>query len=146
MGYSIFDETMVDMTWPAIEEAAAKGAIVLLPAGIIEEHGPHMGLAVDIYIAYLMSVLAKQELGSRGINALIAPPYYWGISPGTGTFGGTFSVRKETMQAVIYDILASLKRWGFNRVFVVNWHADYHHCLALLEGIKDARRETGVAA
>jgi creatinine amidohydrolase len=146
MGYSIFDETMVDMTWPEIEKAAGKGAIVLLPAGIIEEHGPHMGLAVDIYIAYLVSVLARRELEARGITSLIAPPYYWGMSPSTGTFAGTFSVRKETMKAVIYDILASLRRWGLNRVFVINWHADYHHCLAILDAIKDARRETGINA
>ena len=62
MGYSIFDETMVDMTWPEIEKAAEQGSIVLLPIGIIEEHGPHMGLAVDTYIAYLVSKLAKHEL------------------------------------------------------------------------------------
>ena len=49
MGYSLFDETMVDMAWPEIEKAAQEGAIVLLPTGVIEEHGPHMGLAMDIY-------------------------------------------------------------------------------------------------
>jgi creatinine amidohydrolase len=146
MGYSIFDETMVDMAWPEIEEAAGKGAIVLLPAGIIEEHGPHLGLAVDMYIAYLLSVLTRHQLEASGITTLIAPPSYWGISPGTGTFAGTFSVRKETMKAVIYDILASLHRWGMNRVFTVNWHADYHHCLAILDALKDARREMGTDA
>jgi creatinine amidohydrolase len=146
MGYSIFDETMVDMSWPEIEEAAGKGAIVLLPTGIIEEHGPHMGLAVDMYIAYLISVLTKHELEDRGISTLIAPPYYWGASPSTSTFAGTFSVRKETMKAVIFDILASLQRWGLNRVFIVNWHADYSHCLAILDGVKDARGETGIEA
>jgi hypothetical protein len=65
MGYSIFDETMVDMAWPDIERAATHGAIVLLPAGIIEEHGPHLGLAVDIYINCLLSVLAKKLEATR---------------------------------------------------------------------------------
>ncbi|MHB8104384.1 MAG: creatininase family protein, partial [Dehalococcoidales bacterium] len=112
MGYSIFDETMVDMTWPEIEQAAGKGAIVLLPMGIIEEHGPHMGLAVDTYAPYLVTRLVKHELKSRGITALIAPPNYWGVSLATSVFPGTFSVRKETMKALIYDILASLHSWG----------------------------------
>ena len=128
MGYSIFDETMVDMTWPEIERAAADGAIVLLPTGIIEEHGPHLGLAVDTYIAYLIGVMARRELASRGITALIAPPCYWGVSQGTAVFPGTFSVRRETMKALVYDILASLHGWGFKRVFAVNWHADFQHC------------------
>ncbi|KUO70269.1 MAG: hypothetical protein APF77_04340 [Clostridia bacterium BRH_c25] len=47
MGYSIFDETMVDMAWPQIEEAVKEGAIALFPTGVIEAHGPHMGLGVD---------------------------------------------------------------------------------------------------
>jgi creatinine amidohydrolase len=146
MGYSIFDETMVDMTWPEIEKAAGQGAIVLLPIGIIEEHGPHMGLAVDTYVAYLVSKLARRELEARGINTLIAPPYYWGVSLGTDTFAGTFSVRKETMKAVIYDIFTSLNRWGLNRVFTINWHADYHHCVAVLEAVREARLDTGIGA
>jgi creatinine amidohydrolase len=146
MGYSIFDETMVDMTWPEIEKAASEGAIVLLPVGIIEEHGPHMGEAVDIYIAYLVSVLAKHRLESDGIKTLIAPPQYWGISEGTATFGGTFSVREETMKALIYDIITSLHGWGFNKVFTVNGHGDISHCLAIIDAIKDARRDTGIDA
>lgn len=146
MGYSIFDETMVDMTWPEIEAAAKKGAIVLLPIGIIEEHGPHMGLAVDTYAAYLISVLVKHELESRGINSLIAPPQYWGVSPATWVFPGTFSIRAETLKAVICDILASLKRWKLNKVFVINWHADMKHCQAILEAVKEARRDMAVEA
>jgi creatinine amidohydrolase len=146
MGYSIFDETMVEMTWPEIERATKGGAIVLLPVGIIEEHGPHMGLAVDTYVPYLISVLARRELASRGIATLVAPPCYWGVSQGTSVFPGTFSVRRETMKSLVYDILASLHGWGLDRVFTVNWHADYHHCRVLLEAIAEARRDTGMDA
>ncbi|MFC1942616.1 creatininase family protein [Chloroflexota bacterium] len=146
MGYSLFDETMVDMSWPGIEKSARQGAIVLLPVGIIEEHGPHMGLAVDTCVACLLAKMARKELESRKIKTLIAPPYYWGISSGTSTFAGTFSVRKETMKALIYDILASLKGWGLNRVFTVNWHADYDHVMTLLETVKEARINTGIEA
>jgi creatinine amidohydrolase len=146
MGYSIFDDTMVDMTWPEIEKSAKQGAIVLLPIGIIEEHGPHMGLAVDTYVPYLVCKLARRELETRGINALIAPSCYWGVSAGTSVFPGTFSVRKETMKALIYDILCSLNGWGFDRVFTVNWHADYHHCSAILEAVREARLDTGIGA
>lgn len=146
MGYSIFDETMVDMTWPQIEQAASQGAIVLLPVGIIEEHGPHMGLAVDTYAAYLVSLLAKHELETRGIKSLIAPPPYWGVSVGTSVFAGTFSVRPETLKALVYDILAGLHSWGLNKVFTINWHGDIKHCLAVVDAVKDARRDMAMDA
>jgi creatinine amidohydrolase len=145
MGYSIFDDTMVDMPWPAIEEAARKHAIVLLPTGIIEEHGPHMGLAVDAYVPYLFSRLIRDELEKRGTTTLIGPSCYWGVSPGTGGFPGTFTVRHETMKAVIYDILASLHRWGFQQVFIINWHADHKHVAALIDAVQEARTSMGIA-
>lgn len=146
MGYSIFDETMVDMTWTDIEKAAGEKTIVLLPIGVIEEHGPHMGLGVDAYCSYLVSKLTKQGLEERGIKTLIAPPFYWGINYATGSFPGSFTVRKETMKAMIYDILACLGRWGFSYVFSINWHGDHHHNMAILEALREARTETGIRA
>jgi creatinine amidohydrolase len=146
MSYSIFDETMVAMTWPAIEKAASEGAAVLLPIGIIEEHGPHLGLAVDTLIPHLLSILSKRNLESRGTKALVAPSFYWGISAGTAAFAGTFSVRPETMQAGIVDILTSLKKWNFTHVFVINWHMDYHHCRIILEALQEVRHATGLDA
>lgn len=146
MGYSLFDETMVDMTWPDIEKAVQKEAIVLLPTGVIEEHGPHMGLAVDIYLAYLLSKFTKYGLEAKGIKTLIAPPYYWGINNATGSFPGSFTVKKETMKAMLYDILASLHRWGLTYIFNVNWHNDQEHDTTILESFKEARVDFGVRA
>ena len=116
-GYSIFQETMADMTWQEVEKAAKEGAIVLLPTAVIEEHGPHMGIGVDTYLAYQTCKLVRRELESRGVKALIVPPFYWGINRTTHVFPGTFTVRDKTMKAVLDDILFSLKSWGFTNVF-----------------------------
>ena len=146
MGYSVFTGTMVDMPWPQVEAAARRGASVLLPVGIIEEHGPHLGLGVDTYAAYLVAVKAKEKLAGRGLETLVTPPQYWGISPATGIFGGTFSVRPETMKALVVDIVTSLTGWGFDRVFTVNWHADLLHVRTLYEAVVEARRTSGADA
>ncbi len=143
-GYSIFDETMVDMAWPQVEKAAQGGAVILFPIGVIEEHGPHMGLGVDTYLAYLRCKLLRRELETRGLKALIAPPFYWGINHNTGSFSGSFTVRRETMKAVLGDTLACFKRWGFSYVFVVNNHGDGEHNLTILEAVKEARIDTGI--
>jgi len=138
-GYSVFYETMVDMPWPEVEKAAKEGAIVLLPIAVIEEHGPHMGLGVDTYLAHLTCRLTRREIESRGIRTLIAPPFYWGITTATGTLPGSFTVRKETLKAVLYDILASLQSWDFTRVFGINFHRDPDHTVTVLEAIQEAR-------
>jgi creatinine amidohydrolase len=146
MGYSIFDETIVDMTWPEIEKAIQENAIVLLPVGVIEEHGPHISLAVDIYMSYMMSKIIKHELEKRGTPTQIAPPYYWGINTLTGVFPGSFNVRPSTMKAVLQDILASLRNWGVANVFIINWHGEFDHNTNILEGIKEARAATAIKA
>jgi creatinine amidohydrolase len=143
-GYSIFHETMVDMNWPDVEKAAEQGAVILLPTAVIEEHGPHMSCGIDTYGAYLVCKLTRRELESRGIKTLIAPPFYWGINATTHVFPGTFTVRKETMKALLHDILSSLKSWGFNDIFNLNFHGDGQHCITILESIVDARETLGL--
>ena len=145
-GYSVFDETIVDMTWPQVEKAAKDGAIVLFPTGVVEEHGPHMGLGVDTYLAYLKCKLVRRRLESNGIRTIVAPPYYWGINNNTGAFPGSFTVRKGTMKAVLYDTMASFKRWGFQYLFVINSHGDTEHNLTILDAVREARIDTGISA
>lgn len=43
--FSVFKDTMVEMTWQEIQAESHKGAIVLLPVGIVEAHGPHLDLS-----------------------------------------------------------------------------------------------------
>ncbi len=143
---NIFEETMAHMTYVQIEEAAREGAIVLFPTGVIEEHGPHLPLAVDVYGAYLQSRTVKSELERREIKSLIAPSFYWGINVATGSFGGSFSCREETMISVIFDAMSSLQKWGFDRIFFINHHMDGGHMKALVKAIRTARSEIGIGA
>jgi len=145
-GYSIFDGTMADMTYPQIEKAAKERAIVLFPVGVIEEHGPHLPLGVDTYGAYLRAKMIKGELEKKGIQTLIVPPFYWGINNATGAFAGSFTVREETMMNVLWDTMACLKRWGFEKVFFINQHGDVDHHRPMFKAIQKARADFGIRA
>ena len=146
MDTSIFAGTMMEMNWVDLETAIRDGAVVLWPTAAIEEHGPHMSLAADVFIAYLLSKRVQEQLQTMDIRALVAPPYYWGINAVTASFPGSFTVRRETLEAVYHDILASLFRWGVNDVFVVDIHGDRAHRIAIIEALQDARTEIGVRA
>jgi creatinine amidohydrolase len=143
---NIFEGTMAHLTYVQIEEAARKGAIVLFPVGVIEEHGPHLPLAVDVYGSYLQSKEVKSELDGKGIEVLIAPPFYWGVNKATGSFSGSFTSREETMVSVLLEAMACLKRWGFDRVFFINHHLDGGHVKALDKAIRKGRDEAGIEA
>jgi creatinine amidohydrolase len=145
-GYSIFHETIVEMPWTDIQQAAQQGAVVLLPIGIIEEHGPHMGLAPDIYATYNWCKMARHALEARGIKTLIAPPNYWGISPGVISYPGTFSVEPATLKAILYDLHALLHRWGFEYVFSFNAHGDSLHNRVYHQAVQEAHDQLEMGA
>lgn len=136
--FSIFKDTMVEMTWQEVQSGADRRAIVLLPVGIVEEHGPHLDLSADFFISTLGCRFLKQALQERGLEALIAPPVYWGISRDVAKYAGTFSVRPETMFGLLTDIFASLKSWGFRRIFTYNAHGDRCHVDTIKNAIASA--------
>ena len=142
--YSIFRETMVDMTWPEVEKAAKDGAVVLMTLAVIEEHGPHLSCGTDTYLGYVLCKLTRRELESRGVKAVIAPPFFWGINSATNVFPGSFAVRPETMKALLADIFASLKSMGFRHVYLINAHGDGQHRRAAIQAVLEAQSQTGL--
>ncbi len=144
MSYSIFSETMADMTYPQIEQAAEKGFPVLFPIAVIEEHGPHMCTGTDTYLTYHFCKKIKKVLFEKGVDCLIMPPYYWGINVATNGFTGTFSVKPESMVSILCDLLECLKTWGFKHIFLFSFHGDFKHNLTILKATKKAYEELGI--
>ncbi len=141
---SIFEETMVTDNWQQVQKAGEEGRRVLFPIGVIEEHGPHLPLGADIYWSYTICKMIKRELKSKGWESVIAPPYYWGINHCTGGFPGSFSLKQDTMQQVLFEIFENLKSFGFSEVYCFNYHGDGVHVRAIVETIKRANEELGM--
>ena len=133
MIYSIFEDTMADMTYQQIEDAVGNRLPILFPVAVIEEHGPHMCLGTDTYMAYAICRKIKTALKKGGMDSLIAPPYYWGINAATGGFAGSFTVKPETMSAILCDLLECIRNWGFNHIFLFNFHGDSLHNRTILD-------------
>lgn len=142
-GYSIFYDTLADMTWPAVEEAARRNTPLLVPVAVIEQHGPHLPLATDTYGAYLLCRLVKRGLATAGLDSVIAPPYYFGINATTSMFPGSFTISLDTMTRVLAEILENCADWGFRRQFIINHHGDPEHNRALVQ-VVHMLRDRGV--
>lgn len=143
---SIFSGTMADMSWVELEGCAKRGVPVLLPIGVIEEHGPHLPLGTDIYFSVADSRGIADEIRSSGGECLIAPPYYWGVNHCTGGFPGSFSLKPETMTQVLCELLGNLKQFGFTNVFCINEHGDPLHNRCVLDAARYACEELGMNA
>jgi creatinine amidohydrolase len=145
-GYSIFRETLVDMSWPEVKKAAEANALVIVPVGAIEEHGPHMSLGADVYLTYHGCKLLRRKLEEQQIRAVIAPPLYWGVfqADETGGYPGSFGVQPSTMKALLLDVLADTRRAGFRHVYVANLHGDRQHRQTIDAALAEARQTLGL--
>lgn len=147
MKINILKDTMAEMPYTEVEKLAQKGAVVLFPVGIIEEHGPHLPLGTDIYLAYEQAHDVWESLTALGITSVIAPPFYLGgVQALTRQFPGTFGFRKETIITCICELLESLDRFGFRKVVFFNDHGDGLHIGACLEAIRQANAKLSLRA
>lgn len=101
--------------------------VVLVPAGSLEQHGPHLPLDTDTAIAEAVAARAVELLGSPDSmpdamrDFLVAPPVAYGASGEHQSFAGTSSVGTEVLSAVVVELVRSMRTWAA-RVVLVNGH------------------------
>ena len=104
---------LADAVWPAVPS----GALVLVPVGSTEQHGPHLPLDTDTVVACAV----VQRTADTLPESWVAPPIAYGASGEHAHFPGTVSIGHEALRAVIVELTRSLSLWA-GRVVFVNGH------------------------
>jgi creatinine amidohydrolase len=104
------------------EVAAARdrGAVVVIPVGAIEQHGPHLPLNTDISDAW--AVASQLSASCDDPPVLVAPPVPWGVSHYHHVFPGTLSLTVESLSSLLLDLCRSVATNGFTRMVLLNGH------------------------
>ncbi len=106
-------------TWPEVDAHLAAGRrTALLPLGSTEQHGPHLPLATDTWIAEAVGLRVVERMP----DAVLLPTLPVGAASEHLAFAGTLSVTEETLAAVLADIGESLAHHGFEHVFCYSAH------------------------
>lgn len=108
-----------DLTREQLRELVAT-AVVVLPVGACEQHGPHLPVGTDFLLAERIAVVAAERI--EEFPVLVAPTIAAGSSEHHVPFGGTISVSSETLQRYLAECCDSLVRSGFRRLFLLNAH------------------------
>ena len=104
-------------SWPEVETYLQTCKGVIIPLGSTEQHGPTGAIGTDALTAEAIAL----EVGRR-TGVLVTPAQAFGMAEHHLGFAGTMSLQPATLLAVMQDLVLSLARHGFERVFVINGH------------------------
>lgn len=87
-----------ERAWP--EVAAAHGAVLAVPLGSTEQHGPHLPLSTDTLVA----VALADGLARARDDVVVGPALPYGASGEHAGFAGTLSIGRAALEHVLVEL------------------------------------------
>ena len=111
----------LNMTWQDVAGADTGRWIAVLPLAAVEQHGPHLPLGVDTYIAeaYLARV---EKILPADLPVTFLPVQRVGISAEHLSYPGTLTLSPTTAIATWTELGESLNRAGVRKFVLVTSH------------------------
>lgn len=90
---------------------------VVFPLGLIEAHGPHLAVSVDLDSACFFARKATEATG-----AILAPVVHYGFADEMAGYAGTLGLTATTFMQVITDLCLALCKKGFRKLIFITGH------------------------
>lgn len=103
------------LTWPETEARAA--ALLVVPVGATEQHGPHLPASTDSDLA----VALADRLTEARADVLAAPVVAFGASGEHADFPGTLSIGTDALRLLLVELCRSATR-TWPRVLLLSAH------------------------
>ena len=124
----------IELTQPEIAAQLKENPLVILPAGSVEQHGPHLPTGTDIFAANVISHAVAERM-----NALVLPGGPLGVTPMHMPFEGTITLTPDTYMRVVTETCVSTARHGAKYLLILNWHEG--NCASLSIAAEALHRE-----
>ena len=111
-----------NLTRPEIEKLVSQDAVVIIPLGSTEQHGPHLMVGADALIATGISELVAQKLVAEDTPAVVAPTVSIGNSIHHMSFPGSLTLQPATYMQWLLEYCECIKTAGFKKIVMINGH------------------------
>jgi mycofactocin precursor peptide peptidase len=125
---------LAGLTSPDARDRAAAGALLVIPVGSTEQHGPHLPLSTDTDLACTLSA----RLAQARPGVLVAPPVAYGSSGEHQDFAGTLSIGGPALEMLLVELCRSATV-TFARILLVCTHGG--NAEAVLAAVRKLRGE-----
>ena len=130
-----------DLTVLELDKLDRDKTVFFLSASLLEEHGPHLPLGVDIFVAEFLAEKLIDEISKSHPDFTIVkfPPLH--VGSGGIRWLGTINSKQRTMRKIVYDYCSHLGKQGFKYVLLSNGHGGLGHVVALEEAARKCSRK-----
>jgi creatinine amidohydrolase/Fe(II)-dependent formamide hydrolase-like protein len=107
--------------------------VILLPGGVLEEHGPYLPSFTDGYVNERLTEDLAAAIAKRpGWAAVVFPMIPLGSdganrAGGKYVFPGSYPIRSATLRAIFMDLATEFGEQGFRWLFVIHGHGSPNH-------------------
>jgi mycofactocin system creatininase family protein len=126
--------SLSQLSWPDVEARSA--AVLVVPVGATEQHGPHLPLTTDSDIA---EELAARLAATHPSSVTIAPLVAFGSSGEHQGFAGTLSIGRHALMALLVELGRSAT-CSWSRVLFLSTHGGN---LEVVTQARDQLRDEG---
>jgi len=96
--------------------------VAVLPVGAVEAHNRHLPEGLDVLHSTYVSRRCCEMAWPKCESVVCLPPLPYGVDCNLMDFPLTVHVQQATLDAVVGDIITSLRRHGLRKVLLVNGH------------------------
>ena len=130
-----------ELNYAQLDALPRDRTVFVLSLGPLEEHGPHLPLGVDVFVAEWMAkeLMARIHEGFPEITIVKFPPIY--VGSGGIRWLGTLNSKQRTVRKIIIDYCRNLGKYGFKYVLISNGHGGLGHVVALEEAARYVSRK-----
>ena len=97
----------IDLTQPEIAAQLRKNPLVILPAGSVEQHGPHLPAGTDTLAANFIGHAVAERM-----DGLVLPATPLGVAPMHMPFAATVTLTPDTFMRVVTETCAAAAAHG----------------------------------
>src|ERR1043166_9353675 len=116
----------IELTQPEIAAQLKKNPLVILPAGSVEQHGPHLPTGTDIFASNVIGHAVAERM-----DGVVLPGGPLGVTPMHMPFEGTITLTPGTYMRVVIETCASTAKHGAKYLLLMNWHEGNIPALAI---------------
>jgi creatinine amidohydrolase len=139
-GEGIQSYALSTLPWPEVERALARDPRLIITVGALTQHGPHLPLGTNTFIAEAVAKEFSEECG-----ILRAPTFQFGVRGAEiESYAGSAGLERKTLHRALNELLAEWEDHGVQEFILLTAHRHEPHLDALLMAMPSSASTTVV--